>query len=84
MAHERWAAGRSVPAAAWQLVVPFVDEIICNDFETLFKSDDINNKIAAALVCRNSNHECAEKLVVKYPLSKEEKGKLELGWDYFS
>lgn len=79
-AHERWAAGRTVPAHVWHLVVNFLNKNILEDMSTLFLSNDTTNKIAATLVCSDSlvgNH-----LLVKYPLNNQELTLIKDGWKY--
>jgi hypothetical protein len=65
-AHERWAAGRSVPAQVWRLVVNFVTDTILKDIEVLFQSESENNNIAAVLVCQESINPNAKDLLTKY------------------
>lgn len=79
-AHERWAAGRTVPAQVWRLVVNFMNERILKDMETLFLSKDIHNKIAAALVCLSSVS--GNELLPKYPLNNQELVLVKDGWRY--
>jgi hypothetical protein len=55
LAHERWAAGRTIPAQAWRLVSNFINEAIFEDICTLFTSQNSNDTIAAALVCKETN-----------------------------
>lgn len=55
LAHERWAAGRTIPAQAWRLVSKFMNEAIFEDICTLFVSQNSNDNIAATLVCRETN-----------------------------
>lgn len=49
-AHERWAAGRHVPAQVWRLVEGFVDERLEKDLDTLSRSEREEDRIACALV----------------------------------
>ena len=77
-AHERWAAGRSVPAQVWHLVVNFTNERILKDMEKLFLSNDTNNRIAATLVCSHSL--IGNDLLLKYPLNNKELLLLKQGW----
>lgn len=79
-AHERWAAGRTVPAQVWRLVVNFMNERILEDMETLFLSNNIQNKIAATLVCSYSL--VGNDLLVKYPLNNQELTLIKDGWKY--
>lgn len=79
-AHERWAAGRTVYAQVWRLVVNFLNERILKDMTTLFLSNDIHNKIAATLVCSNSV--LGNDLLLKYPLNNQELTLVKDGWKY--
>lgn len=67
LAHERWAAGRQLPAQAWRLVSSFVDDVIFEDIQTLFRSPDVLNQQAAALVCSETNYEPARQLLTQHP-----------------
>jgi hypothetical protein len=53
-AHERWAAGRNVPAQVWRLVSDFVDDQILTDLESLWNNGREEDKIAVALVAVES------------------------------
>jgi hypothetical protein len=53
-AHERWAAGRKVPAQVWRLVSDFVDDRISADLEKLWTIGDEEDKIAVSLVAQES------------------------------
>lgn len=77
-AHERWAAGRTVPAQVWRLVVNFLNNNILEDMSILFLSNNINNKIAATLVCSYSL--LGNDLLLKYPLNNQELLLLKQGW----
>jgi hypothetical protein len=66
-AHERWAAGRSVPAVVWQLVSPFLNDILVSDIRYLLESGVVDNRHAAALVCIESGYEPALTLIARYP-----------------
>lgn len=79
-AHERWAAGRTVPAQVWRLVVNFMNERILDDMITLFLSNDSHNKIAATLACSNSVS--GNDLLLKYPLNNQELILVKDGWKY--
>lgn len=67
LAHERWAAGRSVPPRAWQLVGPFVDDVILEDLKKLFNSPDEADRQAAALVCAETGYEPARRRLAEHP-----------------
>ena len=77
-AHERWAAGRTVPAQVWRLAVDFLNDSILEDMSTLFLSNDTNNRIAATLVCSYSL--IGNGLLLKYPLNDQELLLLQQGW----
>ena len=67
LAHERWAAGRTIPAQAWRLVSKFMNETIFEDICTLFVSQKSNDNIAAALVCSETDYVPAKEARKKYP-----------------
>jgi hypothetical protein len=79
-AHERWAAGRTVPAQVWRLAVNFMNERILEDMTTLFLSNDTHNKMAATLVCSHSVS--GNDLLLKYPLNNQELTLIKDGWKY--
>ena len=79
-AHERWAAGRTVPAQVWRLVTNFLNNSILEDMSTLFLSNDTNNKIAATLVCSCSI--LGNDLLLKYPLNNQEILLSKQGWEF--
>jgi hypothetical protein len=55
LAHERWSAGRTIPALVWQLTIPFPDDQIIADIKRLWKSDNPDDRTAAALVTRETS-----------------------------
>lgn len=67
LAHERWAAGRTIPAQAWRLVSNFMNEIIFEDICTLFVSQNQNDTIAAALVCSETDFLPAKEKIKNHP-----------------
>ena len=71
LAHERWAAGRTIPPQAWRLVVKYLDEVIFEDIKSFFYSESHNDQIAAALVCKYSEFRAAKSELEKYPDLKE-------------
>ena len=79
-AHERWAAGRSVPAQVWRLVGPFLNESLLNDLTHLFKSGQLPNQQAAALAAFESGYEPAIDLLSQYPELKKSVTSGELTW----
>lgn len=66
-AHERWAAGRTVPAQVWRLVSKFLNEELLSDMEHLFRSKSLEDQQAAALTCHHSDYEPAKQLLAQYP-----------------
>lgn len=66
-AHERWAAGRTVPAQVWRLVSKFLNEELLSDMEHLFRSKSLQDQQAAALTCHHSDYEPARQLLAHYP-----------------
>lgn len=66
-AHERWAAGRTVPAQVWRLVSKFLNAELLSDMEHLFNSQSMHDQQAAALTCYHSDYEPAKQLLEKYP-----------------
>ncbi len=66
LAHERWAAGRTIPAQAWRLVSKFMNEAIFEDICILFVSQNQNDQIAATLVCTETDFSAAKEELKKY------------------
>jgi len=66
LAHERWAAGRTIPAQAWRLVSNFMNETIFEDICTLFVSQNSNDNIAAVLVSKETNFPALKEELKKY------------------
>jgi hypothetical protein len=54
-AHERWAAGRSVPAQVWRLTGKYLNPTLLADMQHLFDSEKEEDRQAAALVCGESS-----------------------------
>ncbi|WP_173830546.1 EboA domain-containing protein [Emticicia sp. TH156] len=65
LAHERWAAGRTIPSQAWRLVTRFMNEAILKDIEHLFTTGTAADTIAAAIVCGQSDLPAAKDLLTK-------------------
>jgi hypothetical protein len=78
LAHERWAAGRTIPSQAWRLVVDFLDEPIIEDIKKLFDSENQSDKLVAFLVCKQSEFTPAKSELKKH-VDLEEKAK-DLTW----
>lgn len=49
-AHERWSAGRRVPAQVWRLIPRFMNETLQSDIEKLVQSENPSDVLAASLV----------------------------------
>ncbi len=71
-AHERWAAGRYVPARAWQVVVPFVNESMLADIRHLFHSNRAIDREAAYLICTETDFPPAQQLLQEYTIDVPE------------
>ena len=65
-AHERWAAGRSVPPQVWRLAGKFLNTALMADMQHLFNSEQEGDKKAAALACNDSSLPAAQYLLAKY------------------
>ncbi|MCF2493587.1 EboA domain-containing protein [Dyadobacter chenhuakuii] len=65
-AHERWAAGRSVPAQVWRLAGRFMNTTLLADMQHLFDSEQVDDRKAAALACNDSSLAPAHYLLAKY------------------
>lgn len=63
LAHERWAAGRSVPAEAWQLVPRFMNETLLADVTKLLQSPNEADRAAARQVCQTTDYQPAKQLI---------------------
>ena len=62
-AHERWAAGRTVPAEVWQLIPHFMNETLLADVKKLLQSADERDRSAARQVCLETDYEPAKHLM---------------------
>jgi len=65
-AHERWAAGRTVPPQVWRLVGKYMNNALLADMQHLFQSENENDHKAAALACKEANLASANYLLAKY------------------
>lgn len=81
LAHERWAAGRELPAQAWRLVSSFMNPVIFTDIQTLFRSPDVLNTWAAALVCSETNYEPAQELLAEHTTLQQVISSGQLSWN---
>lgn len=79
-AHERWAAGRSVPAQVWRLVGPFLNDTLLKDLKHLFESGQPSNQQAAALSAFESGYAPAISLLSEYPELRKSVISGELSW----
>jgi hypothetical protein len=83
-AHERWAAGRPVPAELWRPIGPFINKNILPDIERLLASQDPVQQTAAALACSQSTIPEAKALLSMHPDLAKKIESRELTWDNFS
>ena len=81
-AHERWAAGRTVPAQVWRLVSKFLNEDLLSDMKQLFVSEFIPDQQAAALTCYHSDFEPAKQLLSLYPELEKTVQNGKLSWTH--
>jgi len=65
-AHERWAASRSIDPYFWRPVSNFLEGELIEDIKRLFQSKDEKERLAATLVCQNSNLEVGKQLLEAY------------------
>ncbi|MBC8121886.1 MAG: EboA family metabolite traffic protein [Gemmatimonadaceae bacterium] len=66
-AHERWAAGRTVPAELWRPVGPFAAGTVLDDLERVLADLDPGQRAAAALACAQSPQPRARELLEQHP-----------------
>ena len=66
-AHERWAASRPVDPYFWRPIPNYLNESLILDIEHLFKSENLKERYAAALVCKNADYNIAKQLLDLYP-----------------
>ncbi|MEX2580017.1 MAG: EboA domain-containing protein [Verrucomicrobiales bacterium] len=72
LAHERWAAGRTITPEAWRSAAPFVDERIAGDVEKVAAGELASDREAAALVVSAARSDRLEPL--RGPLETELRG----------
>ncbi|MGB5781191.1 MAG: EboA domain-containing protein [Eudoraea sp.] len=80
-AHERWAASRDIDPLFWRPVTGFLEGVLLQDMDHLFRSKDINENLAAALCCFYSNQPEAIRLLNKYPHLKEKVANKAVTWE---
>lgn len=79
-AHERWAAGRSVPPEAWQILEGFHDKNNISDLEFLIKTGKKENQIAAYLICISSTIPEIKQLLTMFPVPDFDLNQSNLSW----
>jgi hypothetical protein len=67
LAHERWAAGRTINYQAWRMVIKYLNEGIFMDICKMLASENYNDQAAAALVCYETDYLPAKNELNKYP-----------------
>jgi hypothetical protein len=80
-AHERWAASRDIDPMFWRPVTGFLEGVLLQDMEHLFRSKDKIENLAAALCCYYSNQPEAIRLLDKYPNLKEKVANKAVTWE---
>ncbi len=80
LAHERWSAGRSISAQAWRLVSSFMNDEILKDIEHLFSSGNDADKIAASLVCHETDFPAAKIALEKHVDTYKKNENREFSW----
>ena len=71
-AHERWAAGRTVPPDMWMAIPQFLNEALIQDVEKLLQSPEKEIQLTARLICQESPLPQAKKLLQALLRSEEE------------
>lgn len=79
-AHERWAAGRSVPPDMWMTVSQFVAPRILEDLKKLLQDTDPIQQLAALLVCQESESNDAKDLLNQFTDWKKHIQNREVSW----
>lgn len=80
LAHERWAAGRHLPAEAWCVTPQFLNQSLLPDLDRLLISNIPLERIAGALACYESNFEAAHELLANQQELKQKVEAGELSW----
>lgn len=80
-AHERWAASRSIDPYFWRPVSNFLEGELIEDIKRLLQSKDEKERLAATLVCQNSNLEVGKQLLEAYTESNIHIGNTLVSWN---
>lgn len=80
-AHERWAASRDIDPVFWRPVTNFIEGVLLEDMDHLFRSKNKTENLAAALCCYNSQQKEATKLLDKYPDLLQEVVNKDVSWE---
>lgn len=80
-AHERWAASRSIDPLFWRPVAQFLEGVLLQDMDHLFRSKDKTENLAAALCCYSAPQPEAKDLLNNYPDLKEMVAHSEVTWE---
>lgn len=83
-AHERWAAGRPVTPELWRCMGPFAEGEMVEDLERLAKSEDAQDRRAAALALAASPDGRASRLLERLPVETMMVKTGALSWDNIS
>jgi hypothetical protein len=83
-AHERWAAGRPVTPELWRCMGPFAEGEMVDDLERLTRSDDPQDRRAAALALAASPADKAAALLERLPVEAMMVKTGGLSWDSLS
>jgi hypothetical protein len=79
-AHERWAAGRTVPFEIWRCVGPFAEGAMVDDLARVLASGNATERRAAALALAASPDKRAAEFLQTMPALKEEVASGKLVW----
>ena len=80
-AHERWAASRNIDPLFWRPVAQFLEGVLLQDMDHLFRSKDKTENLAAALCCYSATQPEAKDLLNNYPDLKEMVTHGEITWE---
>ncbi len=79
-AHERWAAGRTLPADVWFLAAPFPGKRYWEDVETLLSSDAADNQNAGYLLWKEHNQSTPDHIKDSYEKYMTEMNRKDIRW----